>query len=256
MGALKAELKRCERIGIVIVSLLAFNCGSSANGVSDAGVDVAATPDAAPVRVSGTVFESAGGAPIAGVTVCIVDQPTIPCAVTDPSGSYTTTLPALTSPLDIAFNVAAAGHLGVTELFHESLSGTGWPGQVSLLADASATTLLGQAGFTYPSAGTGFIQLCIGAGHVGVIPVVSPMSSTGPVFLDPTGTPDPTLEAVTSNGYVLVGNLTQGKVEITASQPCDVHRFGDSWLETKPGTVTGLVVAGSITQMTMICDNE
>ncbi len=226
-------------------------------GASDAGSDAADGPDTTAVFLaSGFVVELSDGTPIAGAQVCIVDYPMIPCSFTDPTGKYTLTFPPLSSPLDIAFNLSAPGHLGVTEIYHESLAGLAWPGRVPLRDDAAAATLLTQAGFTYPAPDTGFIEFSVRVGDGGyadATAVVSPTSGTGPVYLDATGTPDPTLTAVGSNSGALFGNLAPGKVEITVSPQCDVSRSDRFWTETKPGTVAGQVVAGSMTHMVMLC---
>jgi hypothetical protein len=157
-------------------------------------------------------------------------------------------------------NVTAAGHLGFTGLVHEAADGSvTWFRSVTLLSDAQATTLAGQAGFTYPAGGKAFVEMSIfrasGGAFVGETATISPGSGTGPVYADTTGTPTPALTGVTSNGYLYFGGLTPGKIEITAGgaactpAPLTV----DAWTDTKASSIAGETAADSMTQMTLIC---
>lgn len=219
-------------------------------------------PDGGPtpvktVQVTSTVAELNGGAPIAGARICIVDRPEIPCATSGDDGSYTLSMPAWTTEVDLAYNVSAAGHLGDTELVHETPDGVQWgPIPLYLYDDATAAAeLMNPAGFAYPTAGRGLVLLWV-SGAPGM--VSSAPAGTGPVYLDQTGTPDPTLIGPASNSYALLGNLDPGPIEISASDTSCVPAVFpvQTWADAKPATIAGVTVTNSITRMALACNSQ
>jgi hypothetical protein len=225
------------------------------DGGLDAGQD--GTRIAETVAVSGMVVEIKGGAPIVNALICIVDRSEIPCASSRGDGSYTLNLPAWTTPVDFAFNVKAAGHLGSTGLVHETPGSWVWLSD-PLYNDDAAAELMDPAGFTYPAGGKAFVLVAMfsgsGGAAVGLTASISPATGVGPVYLDPTGRPDPTLAAVTSNGYALFGNLEPGPFEITVSASCTPVVFQtQGWASAKPNTIAGTTVADSLTNIVVIC---
>jgi hypothetical protein len=212
------------------------------------------------MEASGTIIENSGGAPITGAKVCIVDHPEVSCVFSDVDGRYMVGLPPWTSDLDIAVNVTATGHLGFIGLLHERPPGLLWYSQIALRDDADASKMfMDQAGFTYPAPGKAFVMFSVfrgaGGAAVGVGASLSPPSGSGPVYADPVGDFDPTLTSTTSNGYSLFGDLTPGRIEISASDPSCVPAPLDiqAWIGSKPNTVAGVTVANSMTLMTIIC---
>ncbi len=221
------------------------------------------SPDAAPAatEVTATVVQATGAVPLANAQVCIVDHAEIPCAHTDGSGSYTIALPAWTTTLPIAINITATGYLGFTGLVTEGPVGVTWIDQVPLRTTADATTLLAtQAGFTYPASGKAFVMLSIfhqsGGAYVGATATLSPASGFGPVYVAADGTPTPSLTAVSTDGYLLFGGLTPGRLEITVgSGACTpVALAAEAWSDTKPSTIAGETSPDSMTQMAIICE--
>jgi len=258
--------RRRAGLGVCFVGVgLLIGCGSSIPGQlqTDASSNDRADARAA-ITVSAKVIDIAGGAPIPGASVCILDHPEIACATTDAAGAYTIALPEIGAGLDIAANVTAAGFLGDTGLVHEGEQQSGAVGvawfSTNLRADAAAVDLLStHAGFTYPAAGKGFVLLSVfhqgGGAFAGQTVALSPASGSGPVYADPSGNPDPSLSAITSNGYALFGGLTPGKIEITATgATCTpVSTVGGMWTSTTPHTIAGAVAADSITRMSITC---
>lgn len=210
--------------------------------------------------VSGTVVEAAGSAALAGARVCLLDAPATACATTDAKGAYQLSLPSWTTDLDLAVSVTAAGHLGFTGLTHQTTNGVVWFGDIPLMDDAAATAMLkAQAGFEYPAPGKAFVLFSVfrasGGAALGATATLAPASGRGPVYAQPSGTLDPALAATTTNGYLLFGDVTPGKLSITvAGVACTPRALGvGAWADPTPSTVAGEAAASSMTQMTAIC---
>jgi hypothetical protein len=220
----------------------------------DAGMDT--TPIVETEQVTMTVIENPGGGPIANALICIVGRPEIPCAASGTDGKYTLTIPAWTTGVDMAFNVTAAGHLGSTGLVHETPGSINWVSH-PLYTDAAAADLLRPTGFAYPAGGKAFVLLAMfrgGGAAEGLTASSSPAGGAGPVYADPTGTFDRTLTAITSDGYVLFGDLEPGPIEITVSASCTPTVFAtQGWTDAKPNSIAGWTVADSMTTMVVIC---
>jgi hypothetical protein len=247
-------------VAILVVWLSLVSCSSDATkgttGGLDGGLD-GGPPIGNFVQVSSTVIEVKAGAPIANARICIVDRPEIPCATSAADGSYTLSIPAWTTPVDIAFNVTAARHLGSTGLVHEKPGSVVWLSH-PLYDDAGAAELMNHAGFTYPGGGKGYVLLAMFRGSGGAaqgLTATSAPAGLGPVYLDPVGTPNPALTAVTSNGYALFGGLEPGPIEITVSDTCVPLPFTtQGWVSAKPHTIAGTTAADSLTTMVVICE--
>lgn len=247
-----------------VLLLAAASCSSSDSANvrdADPGPDGGAS-SIKNAQAKGTVIDCKSGAPIVGARICIVGRPDDPCTTSRNDGSYILPIPEWTTEIDLAVNISAAGHIGYTALGHESANGAGawmgWAGVSPCLSDdVSAEAELNAAGFSYRG-GYGFVQLYIGT------PGISASSSPagmGPVYLDPSGMPDPTLTGVASNangGYALIGNLEPGPIEITLSDSSCVPAVfdGEMWADTKPATIAGITVADSITPMVLMCDTR
>jgi hypothetical protein len=244
-----------RRAALLTVLLAAVGCTSSNPGGPAAG---AGGTSGADVRIiTSTVADYHGGAPLAGARVCVVGHPEIPCATSGADGTYVMTVTEPTTDRDLAVNVTAAGYLGGTALLHETAGELTWA-TPSLFDDAAAAALLTPAGIAYPSGGKGVVLLSVwgrsGGAALGVT-VSSAPAGGAPVYLDQTGTPDPTLSGITSDGYVLLGNLQPGPIEITVSDgSCAPAVFAaEAWPDAKPATISGVTVADSLTEMVVAC---
>ena len=143
---------------------------------------------------------------------------------------------------------------------HHVQIGVVWFGEIPLMDDAAATArLAAQAGFAYPAPGKAFVLFSVfrasGGAATGATATLSPASDSGPVYAQPSGTLDPTLAAVTTNGYLMFGDVTPGKLSITvAGVPCTAGALAvDAWAGATPSTVAGEAAASSMTRMTAIC---
>jgi hypothetical protein len=260
---------------LVAAAVVCVGCGSTGTEVpldagadagSDGGTDAGA--DAGWFTISGLVIENGDGGPIANARVCLVEEPSLPCGVSGGDGRYTLAVPRWHDATEVAFNITAEGHLGFTDLVREPGSdspfgGVIWPSQVALLDDTSAVRLFfGSAGMVYPAQQTGFVLASVfrsaGGGMAGQTVSITPAAGAGPVYLDPAGKPDPALQGVTSNGYLLFGAVPAGPVEITtAGAACDpVAVSTGMWKSARSGSVAGVVVAGSMTEFGIICPSH
>jgi hypothetical protein len=242
-----------------LVGLWLVGCGSSSGKNTNA--------DASPVdavvqrTATGTIIAAEGSGVIVGASVCIVGDASIPCATSDGSGSYTIGLPDVTTQPQVAVNVTAAGFLGFTGLLTENTEGVLWFSQIPLFDNADATAqIMTPAGFTYPSTDTAFIQASVflgsGGAAVGATVTVSPAGDTGAVYASGSGTPEPSLQAVTSDGYLWFGGLTPGGFDLTvAGVACTPATLSDEeWPSALANSVSGVTVADSMTQVTIVCD--
>ncbi|HEX7844137.1 MAG TPA: hypothetical protein VF469_41965 [Kofleriaceae bacterium] len=224
----------------------------------DAAVD--APPDAPPPHVvRGNITDQDTGAPIVGGRTCILDHPEIACGTTDITGSYTMALPQSLQGVDFAESFTAAGYLGAVHL-----AGAGsFPGIIltgtALMSDASAAKLLQQqAGFSYPAIDRGFVLLSVffatGGAVVGASVAATPSPDVAPVYFDTSG-PNLTLTATTTDGYLLLGGLPPGRIDISISgatcAPFE-HSF-DGWEPAAPYAIAGEVAAGSLTKIFAVC---
>ena len=208
-------------------------CGASptpsapdAPTAADAPRAADASLDAAWSSISSTVKGmGVGDGPIAGATICVLGHAEIPCATSGADGSYTISLPDMTGE-DIAVLASAPGYLSEVTLLHDP-SGSIWESEL-LETDAEATTEATQAGFTYPGAGTGFLQLRVDGnadGYIGAQVAIAPIgggtaSAKGPVYWDENG-PNPSLTATASAalGVVSFGDIAPGRYAITVTAP-------------------------------------
>jgi len=241
--------------------LAAASCTASGPAPGAGPAPDGSSSSAEAVQFTAKVVERNGGAAIPGARICVVDLSDIPCATSASDGSYTISMPVWTTDVDFAFNATAAGHLGSTWLLHEAPGDASWPTVQQLYDDAAATDLMSHAGFAGPGGGKGSVLLSVYRASQGAagMTVTSSPAGGGPVYLDPTGTPDPALTGLTTDGYALLGNLAPGPIEITVSDTSCTQTFLTNgsyfgmWADAKPATIAGVTVADSITQMNMVC---
>jgi hypothetical protein len=179
------------------------------------------------------------------------------------NGSWSMQLPESSTTVELGQVVTAPGHLGEVFLAQTGVvAGIGhdatWASGVFLRNDAEATALLvTDAGFAYPDA-NGYLKVRVlgpNAGQLaGATATISPASGSGPVYIDSTGKPDPTLTSTVVDGEVLFGNVTPGRVTITVSAPnkrCTASPGGKltigDWAPSGAGTIDAIVAARAIT---------
>lgn len=250
---------RRRTAGVLFFIAAATGCGAGAGQKSQDAASDANADASLRVTAAGKAIRNSDGGPIANAKACVLGHPEIPCATSDDDGNYIIEQPDFGTGLDVAGNLTALGFLGETLLVHQSPPGVVWINH-PMRSDAEATELLSvQAGFTYPASGKGFVLVSVfhglGGAYVGQTLSVSPAPEHGAVYTGPTGTPDPSLTAITINGYALFGGLSPGKIEITTTgPPCTVVPTDTNmWVSSKPHTIAGEVAADSITRMSILC---
>ncbi len=159
-------------------------------------------------------------------------------------------------------NATAAGHLGFVGLVEEppaSDGGVNWFSTIALRTDSAAALFFADAGLAYPAVGKAFLYVSIvddtGAALVGETATLAPASGAGPIYLNDAGAPDPALTALTSDGALLFGDLTPGRVTLTlAGATCAPIDLGvGAWADPAAQTVDAETAADSMTTVDVVC---
>lgn len=255
--------------GLVVVSLFALillpsACSSSSGSSIDAGAADAGTADsgtgdagAATTAVLGAAFElSAARSPIPNLDVCVIDHPEIACAKSDANGNFN--LKGLPPKTELMLSVKGGNFLPVL--------------RTVITGDANKTVLIG--GLLHPTSTIAQQLLqALGAtltstqgelifdaalppptGSLETIPIrgasasMTPMSGIGPVYMDPSGLPDPRLHATSFYGRGFYFNVDPGMVEVTltSTRTCKA-RDVVAWPTNQPTTVRVPIRAGYLT---------
>jgi hypothetical protein len=218
-------------------------------------VDAGPPPvDAATTAPWSAMVTDETGSAVAGAQACVPTDTTIACATTDPTGALTIAFPIPAgSAVDYeAVSVAAPGYLTGVTLIANSRAVLGGYDPVAWTADYAAQILGSDAGFAVPSTTTGYVL--VDSLVPGAVATIAPAGSA--VYLDGSGTPDPTLVATSTSGGVLLGNVPPGRVAITVTlngATCAGGRTGDGtvagvWPAVGSESVDAYVVAGGLTE--------
>ncbi|HEY1557406.1 MAG TPA: hypothetical protein VGF94_21370 [Kofleriaceae bacterium] len=155
---------------------------------------------------------------------------------------------------------SAPGYLTNVTLAIESPGNSEW-GSQRLLSDAEASQYLAtEAEFTYPATDTGFVQAVV----VSLTPATAtlvPASGLGPVYVDTSEIPTPTLTDTAESSQVLFGNVVPGLYDLSATDPgttCAVKMSSglpsEGWAPTQGGGVGLVVIPGGFTTgVTIYC---
>jgi hypothetical protein len=224
----------------------AGSAGSAGAGGGDAGP---------PVSVSGATLALTNSAPIVGFQVCVYQNPSVPCVMTNALGDYTISGVPGNSELLLEFtktgyfpvlrtittdttdmDIGAITHPSTAEAnAFAGLVGTSIdPTKGQVLALALETVLLSDGG-------SGFY------GQDGVVASMTPMSGTGPFYTtgDPP-IPSTTATATDGSGIGLFANVTPGEVEVEMTHPTKActRYVQAAWQGTTPTASRVPVVAG------------
>jgi hypothetical protein len=221
------------------------------------------------VRGSGVVFGYTSttdpGTPLLGVAVCVADHPEIACVATDARGLFI--VPGLPANADVALSFTQTGYYGIVLPTHTPAVDFRTNAEFSegLVVEALWAQFFKTAGWTYPDPAQGVLHvhaskpggdLCHGAAmttfttSTAVPPVYANTCVGGP------GTADPTLTAATIIGDAFF-LAAPGPIDVTATNPtltCGSAENGWGWTSTRPGTGSGVVVAGHETVVYLGCN--
>lgn len=166
------------------------------------------------------------GTPVSGANICIIDHADIPCVMTDTQGAFDIAMPA---KAETGLTLAKAGFAGVLVPIvtsDQDISGY----VIGLPASSEVAGYYQAGGETFPQVGKGFLAVYTSSGNTqngkdGVAATLTP--SSPPLYANTSGTPDATLLATSTRGFVKFGDLTPGVVEVvlTANALCDTN-FG------------------------------
>ena len=218
--------------------------GSADTTGSDGSSDGVDTTGTAGQQISGVVTDFVSGDPVEGAQVCLHELPAVACAIADASGAYTVT--GVPAGVDTALVVSAEGFVplamwgntGVTDL----------EADLALAQTTLLTAFAGILGLELDDA-TGSVSVAFFSGGemsaMGVEMSMTPVSGTGPVYLDKALVPtldQPGTGLDGAGGWFLV---EPGEVEVSgtldgvACTPGDVATLGSA-----PDTARMLILPG------------
>jgi len=232
---------------------------------------VACDDDAAPptVALRGFVgdFVPAGGlVPLEGVSVCVFDRDDIPCVTTAADGSYA--LDALPANRDLLIAYTRSEFVAQMGMLSTGTDDVG-PIEIRMARESSAQLFFTAIGATYPLGDTGGITfgayptstgggVDADAGLAGYAAHLTPESGTGPVYINDSELPDPSLVTTQKPGWGLYANVTSGTVSVRfekAGRPCTRVRPGYGWTRSlSDGVLEMPVIAGFLTAGAVLCD--
>ncbi|MFO0570129.1 MAG: hypothetical protein U0263_31085 [Polyangiaceae bacterium] len=233
---------------LALCALATTACGSDDGGGSGGKGDPT-------VDVSGVVTELASTQPrppVAGVEVCALDLPSVPCATTDATGAYS--LHAVPANYQGALTFSKAGYLtgiapGMTET--EDLVA-----DTSVAPEALAKTFAGLAGFAWPLGERGVLGIDVldELGNPIEGATVTPLGDgfDGPVYASAAGLPAKELTQTSSIGAAFAV-FPAGKATITVTHPSRTCTLGWRGWPSTTGTVDAPVVAGASTVVIAVC---
>lgn len=174
-------------LGLVWVCVVVGSgCGSN-----DAGPN----SDPNQVSLSGAVFDFAGLAPLEGVQICIFEDSSIPCAMSDENGRYAVRANKNT---DVIVEYELAGYM--TKLRHIRLAAEDRDLSIfNMESDARVTELLGQAGVTRVP-GTCIAAVQVSGQRDGATATLVPGGGDGPFYTTTNEDIDPQLTGTTADG--------------------------------------------------------
>jgi hypothetical protein len=212
-----------------------------------------------------------GSVPIVNARVCLLDHHEVPCSATDGIGKWSMDLPPTDSYVLYAITFSARQHLGYTGIGTVSpyiapgpQVTSSWPGGVGLETDAWATDFFAkQAGFTYPTQGTGFVDVRLHIrnplGLAGATVEISSPTAKGPVYENEMFTPDPSITSTTLAGAAWFANVPPGEFTVTVHSSmatCSTRHFEGNdgwWPEVAPNVVKAQVGPDTMVQVEMSC---
>ena len=256
-----------------VVTLVISGCSSSsAPSATGSGMN----PDAAggggndggTVSVSGTVVEFAASAeagtekPLAGVNVCAYMVSPANCVMTDAAGQFNLTGWAKTSKGGITLE--KTGYFRSLALF--GMGDTGATVSTRLPSEQLSQLYTQVAGGSWPTAGTGFVITTVNTVQMGANGTLAytpamgatfaetPKSGKGPVYVNDSEYPDPTLTATSSRGWGGLLNLTPGTIDIAYTLPGkSCIQPSDAWSSMTGGSVKIPVEADTLTTIGVGC---
>jgi hypothetical protein len=186
-------------------------CAAPTDAVSgDQSADTAAT-----VAATGNITDRATFNPIAGASVCVVGNASLPCATTGSDGAYTLQVPANT---DVSVSVSETTH--VTNYL--TITTTDQPvnlGPVRIMDKAFDANFVQQAGGQRTDS-TGMLVVAVfnqfpnPTGAVAGIGLTTSGGGGTEFYTDTTGNPDGTLQATTDRGVAGFVNMRPGTVTL------------------------------------------
>jgi hypothetical protein len=206
------------------------------------------------ILLVGTLVTSSN-AVVSGAKVCLAQ--TTRCSTTDSSGTYQLEVPA---NANVAVTVDAATYAPL--LVPLTTAGQDIVGvELGMAPIATLTAWYSAAGGTYPSSAAFFNVQALSSstqiGEAGLSFATTPAATLGPVYLDATGTPTPSLTATSSAGFS-IGAFTTPAADVTvtyapATLTCAINQGFFGWPVAGSTAIRGPLLAGYMTELSVTC---
>jgi hypothetical protein len=157
---------------------------------------------------------------IPALTVCVYDEPSLPCAITGTFGNFDIGVPA---NRNTALTFVADGYdSALMAVTTSSSDQSGW--EIGLSPANEMTALAGALGLPFPATTTCFVTTGVEAYPpgdpnalatlVGATIAIDPASDAGTLYQTSTLTPDPGATSTTSSGAAFFGNVGPGEISV------------------------------------------
>lgn len=231
---------------VVMVAGLAAvaGCGDDDDGGGDADASVTG------IKATGIVTDGASGPPLAGMEVCIIDFPAVPCATSDATGRFVVS----GIPKDVKFNMSFTKQGYYPRIFFFAAKTADFQLSVFVQTTAMIQAQAAAAGQTLDPQ-KGIVAFQVPGALAGTKFSLSPMSGSGPYYLNAQGTVDLTLMATPPNSQIALGafvNVAPGNYVGTVMPPSGVV-CSYAVPDALPNTSQIKVFAGYLTQNAATC---
>jgi len=248
----------CRAVVVALLGLVA-GCGAGTaewrgDGAADGGLDAVEGDGPETVVFGGTVYRIKSDLSLLGAEVCLLNQAQPTCDLTDSVGRFRFIVPAESNQ---AVSITAPGFAGVVLAFRAGRFDL-TTFSVALQSATDEKTYYSAAGIEWPSMSNGFLLIFTrdisGSSLEGVTSSLSPATGSGPIYDDPMGVADKTLQATSMNGTVHFGGVGPGTIDVgfgPSKLLCSA--FVGGWPSPNTNAVQVPVVAGFETLLGVNC---
>ena len=180
---------------VVLVAGLA-GCGDDDGGGGDRDASITG------IKATGIVTDGAGGPPLEGMEVCIIDFPAVPCATSNATGRFVVS----GIPTNTRFNMSFTKQGYYPRIFFFAAKTADFQLTVFVQTTAMIQTMVQAAGQTLDPQ-KGIVAFQVPPQFAGTTFSLSPASGTGPYYLNSQGNVDLTLTSTPAGSQLAIGSF-------------------------------------------------